>query len=70
MVIRTRARLLAAVHGFIEDKVTPPGVDDPSVYRVRSGGVILDKDVNWLDGVKDLLPAYTKHPELDLTIER
>jgi len=70
MVIRVRRRLMEAARAFISDKVTPPGVDDPEVYRVRSGGVILPETTDWLEGIADLLPAYREHPELDLTLDQ
>ncbi len=43
MVIRVRRRLIAAVTAHMRDGVTPPGVDDPTAYRVRSGGVFLPR---------------------------
>ena len=36
----------------------PPGVDDPAVYRYRSGGVILPREANWLEGL-ELIAIYT-----------
>jgi len=57
MVIRTRRRLLAAARALRERRVVPPGVDDPSVYRQRSGGVILSRDADWLDATKEMRRA-------------
>jgi hypothetical protein len=37
MVIRIRRRLLEAARALAEHKITPPGVDDPDVYRTRGG---------------------------------
>jgi hypothetical protein len=68
MVIRTRHRLLAAVKAFRDRGVLPPGADDPSLYRVRSGGVILPKDADWVEATRDLREAFVEHPELDLSI--
>jgi phthalate 4,5-dioxygenase len=65
MIIRVRHRLLEASRALADKKTVPPGVDDPEVYRVRSGGVILPEDMDWMEGIKDLLPAFVKHPELD-----
>jgi phthalate 4,5-dioxygenase len=70
MIIRVRRRLIEATQAFLADKVVPPGVDDPEVYRVRSGGVFLSEATDWLDGIAHLLPAYRAHPELDLNLER
>jgi phthalate 4,5-dioxygenase len=67
MVARVRNRLQQAALGLVEKQITPPGVDDPEVYRVRSGGAILPKDQDWLEGIGPLLPAYTEHPDLDVS---
>jgi hypothetical protein len=69
MIIQVRHRLLEVARALAEKDITPPGVDDPEVYRVRAGGIIISESVDWLEGIKDLLPAYTEHPDLDLTIE-
>jgi hypothetical protein len=65
MVIRVRRRLIAAARALAESGATPPGVDQPDVYRQRSGGVILDEDADWVEATKDLRQAYVDHPELD-----
>ena len=61
MVIRTRRRLIKAAKALNTDGTLPPGVDDPSVYRHRSGGVILPRSADWLDATKDLRKAFTQH---------
>ena len=65
MVIQTRRRLINAVKAYVERGVTPPGVDDPQVYQVRSGGVFLPEGVNWVEATRELRRAYVEHPELD-----
>jgi hypothetical protein len=40
----------------------PPGVDDPTVYRYRSGGVILPRDADWLEATKGLRRAFVEAP--------
>jgi phenylpropionate dioxygenase-like ring-hydroxylating dioxygenase large terminal subunit len=66
MVIRTRRRAISAARALRDDGVVPPGVDDPTVYRHRSGGVILGRDANWLEATKDLrrapVPAEPRDP--------
>ncbi len=57
MVIRTRRRVLNAARALRDDGTVPPGVDDPSLYRHRSGGVILPRDADWLEATKDLRQA-------------
>jgi nitrite reductase/ring-hydroxylating ferredoxin subunit len=65
MVIRVRRRLLAAVQAHMKYGTVPPGVDDPSVYRVRSGGVFLSPDADWVEATRELRQAFVEHPELD-----
>ena len=57
MVIRTRRRLLGAARALHERGEVPPGVDDPAIYRCRSGGVILPRDADWLESTKDAREA-------------
>jgi len=54
MIIRTRRRVINAAKALRDDGKLPPGVDDPTVYRYRSGGAILPRDVSWLDATKEL----------------
>jgi phenylpropionate dioxygenase-like ring-hydroxylating dioxygenase large terminal subunit len=65
MVIRVRRRLMDAARALVERGVTPPGVDNPEVYRVRSGGAFLSKDADWLEATAELRKAFVEHPELD-----
>ena len=48
MVIRTRRRLLNAAKALRDQNVAPPAVDQPQVYRVRSGGILLPRNADWL----------------------
>ena len=64
MVIRVR-RLIAAVRAHMHDGVTPPGVDDSTAYRVRSGGVFLPPDADWVEATHELRQAFIEHPQLD-----
>jgi phenylpropionate dioxygenase-like ring-hydroxylating dioxygenase large terminal subunit len=52
MVIRTRRRLISAARALRERGETPPGVDDPTVYRTRSGSVILPRSASWLEATQ------------------
>jgi phenylpropionate dioxygenase-like ring-hydroxylating dioxygenase large terminal subunit len=65
MVIRVRRRLIAAVQAHMKHGVTPPGVDDPEAYRVRSGGVFLPPEADWVEATRELRQAFVEHPELD-----
>jgi hypothetical protein len=40
------------VRAYVERGVTP-GVDDPEVYRVRSGGAPLLESADWVDSTRD-----------------
>ena len=68
MVIRTRQRLLNAARALRDQGVAPPGVDEPHLYRQRSGGVILPRNVDWVEATRDLRTAFVEHPELDLAV--
>ena len=62
MIIRTRQRLLKAVRALRDRGEVPPGVDDPTVYRQRSGAVILPRSVDWFEGTRALRKAFVTHP--------
>jgi hypothetical protein len=68
MVIRVRRRLMEAARALRDRGVTPPGVDDPEVYRVRSGGFFLEAGGDWIEATRDLRQAFIDHPELDRAI--
>ena len=57
MVIRARRRVINAARALRDNATVPPGVDDPTVYRHRSGGVILPRDADWLEATKELRQA-------------
>ncbi|MBX5436686.1 MAG: Rieske 2Fe-2S domain-containing protein [Alicyclobacillaceae bacterium] len=66
MIIRVRRRLLAAVRALMENGTVPPGVDQPEVYRNRSGSVLLPEGADWIRDTAYLRQAYVEHPELAL----
>ncbi len=65
MVIRVRRRIIAAVQAHVRTGAVPPGVDDPEVYRVRSGGTFLPSGADWVESTRELRRAFVEHPELD-----
>jgi len=69
MIIRTRQRLLEAARAFADHKTPPPGVDEPQLYATRAGGVFIPEGAVWTEFVKDLVPAFVDHPEIDAAIE-
>ena len=64
MIIRTRKRLIDAAKALRDSGKVPPGVDDPSVYAVRSGGAVLPRDADWIEGTRELRRAGVTHPGL------
>lgn len=64
MIIRTRKRLIDAAKALRDAGQVPPGVDNPGVYAVRSGGVVLPRGADWIEATKELRKAWTQHPGL------
>jgi hypothetical protein len=64
LIIRTRRRMLNAAKALRDQGIIPPGVDNPEVYRQRSGGVILPRSVDWWDGTAQLRQAFVEHRDL------
>jgi phthalate 4,5-dioxygenase len=68
MIIRTRKRLIDAARALRDTGKVPPGVDDPGVYAVRSGGVLLPRDADWIEATRDLRKAGVEHPGLSRAV--
>jgi hypothetical protein len=64
LIIRTRRRMIAAAKALRDEGIVPPGVDDPEIYRQRSGGVILPRQADWWEATADLRRAFVERPEL------
>jgi phenylpropionate dioxygenase-like ring-hydroxylating dioxygenase large terminal subunit len=58
MIIRTRRRYIAAAKALAEHGVAPPGVDQPQLYRQRSGLVILPRDADWWEATRPLRERF------------
>jgi hypothetical protein len=69
MVIRIRRRLLAAARALRDDAVAPPGVDQPEVYRQRSGWVILPTSVDYWEATREMREAFAR-PAIELPAQR
>jgi len=54
MIIRARRRWIKAAEALRNKGEIPPGVDDPAVYRQRSGETILPRTADWWDGSEHL----------------
>jgi LigXa C-terminal domain like len=52
MVIRTRRRLINAARAFRDHGTPPPAVDEPELYRIRSGGIILPRSADWQEATR------------------
>jgi hypothetical protein len=62
--------MIAAATALAEDGTVPPGVDNPDFYAVRSGGVILRNDADWVEATHDLRKAFVEHPEIEAVVAR
>lgn len=62
MVIRVRAKLIAAAKALRDQGASPPGVDQPELYRVRSAIVNLPTDANWVEATRETVKAFTGLP--------
>ncbi len=53
MITTTRRRLIKAAKDFEKKGTAPPGVDNPEIFhKIRSGGMIINRDLDWLDEVQ------------------
>jgi len=59
VIIAMRRRLIAAARGLRDEGVTPPGVDQPDAYAVRSAIVNLPVGLNWVEASRDMVAART-----------
>ena len=55
MIIRTRAKLLNAARALRDSGTIPAGVDEPALYRMRSGGAVVPRGLSGLEVCKDVL---------------
>jgi phthalate 4,5-dioxygenase oxygenase subunit len=58
MVIRLRRLLLKAATALRDQGTVPPGVDNPEVYAVRSGAIVLRNGVDGIEATRDLQRAF------------
>jgi phenylpropionate dioxygenase-like ring-hydroxylating dioxygenase large terminal subunit len=61
MIIRVRRRLINAARALRDEGVLPPGVEDPTVFRVRSCAAVLPKDADWVEALSDWHHARITH---------
>ena len=72
MIIRIRKRLINAAMDLRDHGLTPPGIDDPAVYRVRSATVAINNGEDWMEAARSHLQAFTDLPVMsaDIRISR
>ena len=71
MIIQVRRRLLNAAKALHYDNVTPPCVENPEWYRVRSAIGTLPKGESWYEQMHDWLYAKVDEPPaLELAVPR
>jgi len=63
LIIRTRQRLIQAAKALQDHGIVPPGVDNPEVYRMRSGEVVLPRDVDWWQASEELRERFGPIPQ-------
>ena len=62
MIIQTRRRLMRAARALREQGATPPAVDAPDLYNVRSCSAVFSEDVDWRTEMADWHNARTTEP--------
>jgi phenylpropionate dioxygenase-like ring-hydroxylating dioxygenase large terminal subunit len=70
LIIRTRRRLIDGARAFAQTGTPPPGAEEPELFRVRSGQVLLPKGTNWVEATEDKRKAFTEHADLDWNLTR
>ena len=54
--------MISSARALEEQGAVPPGVDTPELYRQRSGGVLLPRDVNWWDATAQRRTEFSAAP--------
>jgi phthalate 4,5-dioxygenase oxygenase subunit len=53
-IIRARRRMIMAARALREQGLVPPGVDQPDIYRQRSGEMILPRTADWWEAYQEI----------------
>jgi hypothetical protein len=59
-IISARRRMIKLARA-LEHGVVPPGVDEPQIYRQRSGEMILPRTADWWGAYENLRAAFTRY---------
>ena len=62
MIIRTRRAYLSAAKALRDEGVIPSGVDHPEIYHQRSGQIVLDRNLDWFEGTRELRERFEAEP--------
>ncbi len=65
-IIKARRCLINAAKALRDHGVTPPGVDNPALFRVRSAAVILPNNADWVRATEDYRKAFSELPILSV----
>lgn len=61
-IIQVRRKLLKAAKALRDDGITPPGVDNPEFYAVRTASLVLPRTADWVAETQQILKAFTGLP--------
>jgi hypothetical protein len=64
MIIRTRRKLLNACKALRDHGTVPPGVENPRLYWMFSGGAIVPRGVSGIEYTKDILFGRAQASEI------
>jgi hypothetical protein len=67
MIIQTRRKLINAAKAYRDSGTLPPGVENPALFRMRSGGALLPKGVNGLELLRDV--HFMRSEGVEIAIE-
>jgi hypothetical protein len=62
MIIRVRRRLLNAARDLRENGTVPPGVDQPRMYRQRSGWALVPENKDFWEELRPLREEFQQAP--------
>jgi phthalate 4,5-dioxygenase len=61
-IIQVRRKLLKAAKALRDAGTTPPGVDNPEYYAVRTASLVLPRSADWVADTEEVLKAFTGLP--------
>ncbi len=64
MIIKVRRRLIEAAKALRDHGTVPPGVDQPSLYGIRTATTIINEGEDWVESTEEYRKAFTSLPVL------